>query len=229
MSLYWLILNVELLGDTLFQQLFNTKMWLLECHLFIYVCASTWQLNGWTDFIHIKCLSVHYRSVPSEHELSCSKIGPPPPQNCDFLKNSIDNFDNVGFEVLTVVVMKSTIFWDITPCSPLSVNRRFEGTYRHHLQGRKISWARNQRESRWQAELCFDPEDGGDIFLRNVGWPSRDYTALYPIYSILIMSCSLSQQCLLSSDCMSKWHVVWCWWPITWRQCHVVLTLAMTV
>jgi hypothetical protein len=28
----------------------------------------------------------------------------------------------VGFEVLTVVVTKSTIFWDITPCSPLKVN-----------------------------------------------------------------------------------------------------------
>jgi hypothetical protein len=35
----------------------------------------------------------------------------------------------VGFEVLTMVVMKSTIFWDITPCSPLNVNRRFRETY----------------------------------------------------------------------------------------------------
>jgi hypothetical protein len=34
----------------------------------------------------------------------------------------------VGFEVLTAVVMKSTVFWDITPCSPLKVNRRFEET-----------------------------------------------------------------------------------------------------
>jgi hypothetical protein len=30
----------------------------------------------------------------------------------------------VGFEVLTAVVMKSTVFWDITPCILLSVNRR---------------------------------------------------------------------------------------------------------
>jgi hypothetical protein len=43
----------------------------------------------------------------------------------------------VGFEVLTAVVMKSTIFWDITPCSPLSVNRRFGGTYLLHLRCRK--------------------------------------------------------------------------------------------
>jgi hypothetical protein len=28
--------------------------------------------------------------------------------------------------------------------------------------------------------LLFDPEDGGDMFLRNVGWLSTDCTALYP-------------------------------------------------
>jgi hypothetical protein len=33
-------------------------------------------------------------------------------------------------------ILKSTIFWDITPCSLLSVNRRFGATYRLHLQGR---------------------------------------------------------------------------------------------
>jgi hypothetical protein len=44
-------------------------------------------------------------------------------------------WEQVGFEVLTAVVMKSTIFWDITSCCPLSVNRRFGGTYRLHLQG----------------------------------------------------------------------------------------------
>jgi hypothetical protein len=42
----------------------------------------------------------------------------------------------IGFEVLTAVVMKNTIFWDITPCSPLTVNRRFGGTYRLHLKPR---------------------------------------------------------------------------------------------
>jgi hypothetical protein len=51
-------------------------------------------------------------------------------------------------EVLTAVVMKSTILWDITPGSPLKVNRRFGGTYRIHLQVRKIRRARYQHESR---------------------------------------------------------------------------------
>jgi hypothetical protein len=59
----------------------------------------------------------------------------------------------VGFEVVTVVVMKSIIFWDITPCSLLKVNRRFGGTYCLHLQGWRISWERNHIGCRWQAEL----------------------------------------------------------------------------
>jgi hypothetical protein len=47
--------------------------------------------------------------------------------------------------------MKSILFWDVTPCSLLSCNRRFGGTYRLHPQGQKISRARNQRENGWKA------------------------------------------------------------------------------
>jgi hypothetical protein len=37
--------------------------------------------------------------------------------------------------------MKNFIFWNITPCRPLKVNRRLAGTCRLHLQGRRISQA----------------------------------------------------------------------------------------
>jgi hypothetical protein len=47
---------------------------------------------------------------------------------------------NVGFEVFTAVVMKS-IFWDVTPYSLLSCNRRFGGTYRLHLHGRRNNFS----------------------------------------------------------------------------------------
>jgi hypothetical protein len=70
----------------------------------------------------------------------------------------------VGFEVLSAVVTKSTVFWVITPCSPMKVNLRFGGSYRLLLQDRRISRARNQPDSRWQV----------------VGGISTDYTALYP-------------------------------------------------
>jgi hypothetical protein len=33
----------------------------------------------------------------------------------------------LGFEILTAVVMRSSIFWDIMPCCPLKANRRFGG------------------------------------------------------------------------------------------------------
>jgi hypothetical protein len=35
--------------------------------------------------------------------------------------------------------MKSPIFLDITPCSPLKINRRLRGTCSLHLQGRRMS------------------------------------------------------------------------------------------
>jgi hypothetical protein len=40
-----------------------------------------------------------------------------------------EHFNYVGFEVHTTVVMKSSIFWDITACTPLKVKRRLRGTY----------------------------------------------------------------------------------------------------
>jgi hypothetical protein len=73
--------------------------------------------------------------------------------------------------------MKSTVLWDIRQCRPLKVNVRFRGTYCLYFRGRRIIREIFQRESRWQAELyagillglLFDPEDGDDVFLRNVG------------------------------------------------------------
>jgi hypothetical protein len=61
---------------------------------------------------------------------------------------------DVGFEVLTPVVMKSYIFWNATPCTSLNVSRRFGGTFRLHLQVRRTSQVRNRLESRCQAGLC---------------------------------------------------------------------------
>jgi hypothetical protein len=61
---------------------------------------------------------------------------------------------NVGFEVLTTVIMNSAVFWVSTPCS-------LERTCRLSFLLR----------------LLFHPENGGDVFLRNVGL-SPSYTAL---------------------------------------------------
>jgi hypothetical protein len=43
----------------------------------------------------------------------------------------------VRFEVYTAVTRNNAAFWDVVPCRS-HVNRCFGGTYRLHLQGRKI-------------------------------------------------------------------------------------------
>jgi hypothetical protein len=48
-----------------------------------------------------------------------------------------------------------------------------------HIQGPRICHATNKHEIVSKQGLLFDPEDGVDIFLRNIGLFSTDYTALY--------------------------------------------------
>jgi hypothetical protein len=73
----------------------------------------------------------------------------------------------VGSEVPTAVVMRSSIFWGITPCSPFTVNWRFGGTFATCFR------------TGFLLGPFFDPVDDGDMFLRNIGWLSLDCTALY--------------------------------------------------
>jgi hypothetical protein len=65
----------------------------------------------------------------------------------------------VGFEVLTAVVMKGSIFWDILPCNPLKIDRRFGGVkYSLLFQSRRLIQARNQQEEDSELALlatCF--------------------------------------------------------------------------
>jgi hypothetical protein len=53
----------------------------------------------------------------------------------------------VGFHVLIAVVMKDSIFWDITSCSPLKFNRRFGGTRRFGIQDEIVSQAKSSERS----------------------------------------------------------------------------------
>jgi hypothetical protein len=76
------------------------------------------------------------------------------------------------------ILKKSSVIWDITPWSPLKVNRRFGRTCSLYLQGR-ISSSCYLLHAGFLFGLIFDTEDGGDIFLRNVGCLSTNYTALY--------------------------------------------------
>jgi hypothetical protein len=52
----------------------------------------------------------------------------------------------IGFELITALAMASFVFWDIMPCSSVTVNWHFGGTYRLHFQGRRVSQGSNQHE-----------------------------------------------------------------------------------
>jgi hypothetical protein len=90
----------------------------------------------------------------------------------------------VGFVVLTAVIMKSAIFWDITPCSPLKVNRRFRGTCRLHLQGRNRAVLAICFHAGFLLGLFFGSEDKSDTFLRNFEF-ERSTRRYIPAYSTL--------------------------------------------
>jgi hypothetical protein len=54
---------------------------------------------------------------------------------------------SVGLKVLRAMVMKIYAFWDIIACSPSKISQHFGGTCCLHLQGQRISQARNQQEA----------------------------------------------------------------------------------
>jgi hypothetical protein len=51
------------------------------------------------------------------------------------------------------ILKKNIKFWNITPRSPLSVNRRFGGTYRFRLQGRRNKFSKKPASN--QVASCF--------------------------------------------------------------------------
>jgi hypothetical protein len=97
-----------------------------------------------------------------------------------------------------VGTMKGTVSCVQTPCS-IERARRFRGIYHLLLQGH----ARNQqKQAAYQAGflfgLLFHPEEGGDLFLDNVG-PCVNYVTLHPgkLYSSFLVIHILHSFCIM--------------------------------
>jgi hypothetical protein len=85
---------------------------------------------------------------------------------------------SVGFEVFTAVVLKSIFFWDMTPCSALSGTRRLGATWgtTHRTTQRYSVYLVEKRpcnacclhRAGLLHVLLFNPENEGDMFLRNI-------------------------------------------------------------
>jgi hypothetical protein len=109
----------------------------------------------------------------------------------EWMRNFVENEKRRG----RLFPLKSTItiFWDITSCSPLKVNR-LGGTYRRHFQGDRMSQAKKQLESRWQAEPSLPPA--------------------FMLVSCSVYSMTLTKEAICSSETSIDFkRATWCYIP----------------
>jgi hypothetical protein len=64
--------------------------------------------------------------------------------------------------------MKRFIFWDVAPCNPLKVNQYFTSIL-HSGFLLSLIFSPYFVHTGFLLSLFFSPEDGGDMFLRNIG------------------------------------------------------------
>jgi hypothetical protein len=133
----------------------------LKIHLTVFSYIST-QIN-------VVVSSLQFFQLEFCMHLSCNKMFSVPECKVLICCFSIDIVSHGGknhyvifLTPIIIFVLKSIIFWDMTPYSPLSVNQRSACLL-------FPCWT-----------YFFGPEDGGDMFLRNVSWHSTNYTASYP-------------------------------------------------
>jgi hypothetical protein len=94
-----------------------------------------------------------------------------------FLRHTPYTYIHAGFDIITAVIVRSTISWDVTPRG----SERSLTLWRNYV-------ASIFRVEEYRRVRLFDPEDG-DVFLRNV-YPSPNNTAVQsrrPSYSAIIV------------------------------------------
>jgi hypothetical protein len=79
----------------------------------------------------------------------------------------------LGFIVLTELLMKRSMSWDITRCSQLKINRRFGRKYFQNSTCYLL-------HAGFLLGLFYDTKNRGDMILRNVSLLQTDYTVMFP-------------------------------------------------
>jgi hypothetical protein len=120
------------------------------------------------------------------------------------IKVKLQQLKYFRLKILTVVTIKSIIFWDMTTHTLVEIQLYFRRMYGLHLQGQRIKSSKQQQMS-FQSDLStnlwdhfgpweilndnelspsfllhFNPEDGSSTFLRNVSQLLPDYIVSHP-------------------------------------------------
>jgi hypothetical protein len=106
----------------------------------------------------------------------------------------LTSWEQVGFEVLTAVVMKSINFWDITPCSPLRVNQCFGGTYRLHLQGPRSNFSKNPESTTLYPRSRYSSS-----------WEQFHFNHLLPLHVLLLSKKHARHMCIIHCIRLVNW------------------------
>jgi hypothetical protein len=105
---------------------------------------------------------------------------------------------SLGFEVLRAVLINSSIFWDIKPCSLLKVYWRFGGTHNLYLHSRRVNQARNQHE---ESTKQFEPRK----WMQNV--PLKYWLTCKGLYGIIFQKREFFRNIVTYIDCLA---LPWC-------------------
>jgi hypothetical protein len=95
---------------------------------------------------------------------------------------NISGFDpwRLRFEIVTAVVMKNSVFWDVAPFSRWKWTDVAEEDAPSILRvEEQVKQENSYFHSGFLLGLFFGTEDESYMFLRNVGWLPLYYTALY--------------------------------------------------
>jgi hypothetical protein len=86
---------------------------------------------------------------------------------CQMIGWLINDELNMAWNKVAITLLKAE-FWNIKPRNPFKVNQRSGGTCHLHLLGQRGLLATCFHDG-FLVGLFFEPEGGGDVFLRNIG------------------------------------------------------------
>jgi hypothetical protein len=156
--------------DRVIEYILINYRWVFVC-FFLLPASLLYEIyNYWRNWIMVKLNSapkLHHRKVKHVQKQVSKSSGQwygrreeEKPGTCPRSSGFFENKSKLRKKKL-YQILKSIIFWDMTLCSPLSFNRRFGGTYRLHLQGRRNGFSKTSQQTGGKPRITWGhiPED----------------------------------------------------------------------
>jgi hypothetical protein len=108
--------------------------------ILIHSVEVTFQLNSHKhQHHHNSTVLTSYTKYGSWNFIVYNKHDSTSVTSCSFARTALDLSTDYGFQVLTAKTTKSFMLWDIMPHNPVKFNPCIGGTYRLHLESRRLN------------------------------------------------------------------------------------------